>query len=90
MPILRIPDPLRAYTAGQGEIKLRGHTVAQALDDLAEQHPALQPHLFDEQGALRSFISLFVGEESWNDLQGLETPLQEDDRLLLIFNIVGG
>ena len=90
MPVLRIPTPLRTYTAGQSEINVHGATVSAAMSDLVTQFPALQPHLYNNDGALRPFVNLFLGEENVKDLQGLETPLSEGDRLLLIPSIAGG
>lgn len=90
MPVLRIPTLLCTYTAGQSEINVHGATVAAAMSDLVTQFPALQPHLYNGEGALRPFVNLFLGEENVKDLQGLETPLNEDDRLLLIPSIAGG
>ena len=90
MPVLRIPTPLRSYTAGQSEVPVQGGTVAEAMNDLVGQFPALQPHLYNGQGTLRPFVNLFVGENNIKDLKGLETPLGSDDRLLLIPSIAGG
>ena len=90
MPVLRIPTPLRSYTAGQSEIAVQGGTVAEAMDDLMGQYPSLKPHLYNGTGALRPFVNLFVGENNIKDLKGLETPLEADDRLLLIPSIAGG
>ena len=90
MPTLRIPTPLRSYTSGQSEVPVQGQTVAEAVADLVGQFPALQPHLYNGTGALRPFVNLFIGEENVKDLQGLATPLKEDDRLLLIPSIAGG
>jgi molybdopterin converting factor small subunit len=39
---------------------------------------------------LRAFVNLFLGENNIKDLQGLETPLDENDRLILIPSIAGG
>ena len=90
MPVLRIPTPLRSYTAGQSEIAVQGGTVAEAMDDLMGQYPSLKPHLYNGTGTLRPFVNLFIGENNIKDLEGLETPLEADDRLLLIPSIAGG
>ena len=90
MPVLRIPTPLRSYTAGQSEIAVQGGTVAEAMDDLMGQYPSLKPHLYNGTGTLRPFVNLFIGENNIKDLKGLETPLEADDRLLLIPSIAGG
>jgi molybdopterin converting factor small subunit len=90
MPTLRIPTPLRNYTNGQSEIDVRGQTVAEAMSYLVREYPGLQPHLFNEEGSLRPFVNIFLGEENVKDLQGSNTPLQENDRLLLVPSIAGG
>ncbi len=90
MPAIRIPTPLRSYTNGQNQVAVRGRTVSEAINDLIVQFPALGPHLFNGQGSLRPFVNLFLEEENVRDLQGLQTPLKEEDHLLLIPSIAGG
>jgi molybdopterin converting factor small subunit len=90
LPTLRIPAPLRSYTEGLSDISVQGATVEEAMQSLVAQYPVLKPHLFTGQGALRPFVNLFVGENHIKDLQGMQTPLGEDDRILLLPSIAGG
>ncbi len=90
MPVLKIPTPLRSYTDGQAEIRVQGSNAAEALQHLVEQYPALKPHLYNGDGHLRPFVNLFLGEHNIRDLQGLQTPLDEETRLMLIPSIAGG
>jgi molybdopterin converting factor small subunit len=90
MPTIRIPTPLRTYTNGQTEVKVQGSTVQAAMEDLVTQFPALRPHLFNGRAELRPFVNLFLNDQNIRDLRGLETPLNDDDRLLLIPSIAGG
>jgi adenylyltransferase/sulfurtransferase len=90
MPVLRIPTPLRAYTNGQSEVSITGANISDALADLTSQYPALKPHLFNEGGELRPFVNLFVGESNIKDLQGVDTPIKEGERIMLIPSIAGG
>ena len=90
MPNLRIPTPLRTYADGQTEVVVQGNTVGEAMNDLTNQYPALRPHLFNGDGQLRPFVNLFLNEDNVRDLQGEETALKEDDRLILIPSIAGG
>jgi molybdopterin converting factor small subunit len=90
MPILRIPAPLRAYTAGQAEVAVCGETAGQAMESLVSQYPGLRPHLYNSRGELRPFVNLYLGQENIKTLQGLETPLCPDDHLRLIPAIAGG
>jgi molybdopterin converting factor small subunit len=89
-PVIRIPTPLRPYVNGQSEISVEGGTVAEAVDNLLAQYPAMRPHLTAEDGNLRPFVNFFLGENNVQDLKGLATPLKDGDRLLLIPSIAGG
>lgn len=90
MPTLRIPTPLRPYTAGASELTVQGSTVAEVLTDLTARHPDLRQHLFTETGELRAFVNLFVNDEDVRFLDGAATPLDEDDRLMILPSIAGG
>ena len=90
MPVLRIPTPLRSYTAGLSEVPVQGENVAQAMQDLLTQHPSLRPHLYNGEGRLRPYVNLFIEGNNIKDLQGLDTPIKETDKLMLIPSIAGG
>ena len=90
MAILKIPTPLRSYTDGQAEVTVSGGNIGEAMEHLVDKYPTLKPHLYSGDGRLRPFVNLFLGENNVNDLQGLETPLEENARVLLIPSIAGG
>ena len=90
MPVLKIPTPLRSYVNGQVEVPVSGGTVAEAVESLLTQFPAMRPHLTNSQGSLRPFVNLFLDGNNVKDLQGLATPLHPDDLLLLIPSVAGG
>ena len=90
MTTLRIPTPLRTYTSGKSEVTVSGAKISEALNDLTAQFPAIKPHIFNEGGDLRPFVNLFVGENNIKDLQGVETPIKDGDKIMLIPSIAGG
>ena len=90
MITLRIPTPLRPYAEGQSEVNVQGANVGEALNDLVTQHPSLKKHLFNENEELRPFVNLFLGNEDVRHLEGVETPLKEGDKLMIIPSIAGG
>jgi adenylyltransferase/sulfurtransferase len=90
MTTIRIPTPLRAYTEGKSEIELEADSVGSALQALAMRFPDVKPHLFDKQGAVRSYVNLFVNNEDIRNLQGQDTPTTDSDRLMIIPSIAGG
>ena len=90
MSTLKIPAPLRPYAGGQNKIELQGDTVAEALNNLLGEHPEMRQHIMNGDDQLRPFVHLFLNGENVKDLQGGDTPLGEDDRLVLIPSIAGG
>ncbi|GBC92861.1 putative adenylyltransferase/sulfurtransferase MoeZ [bacterium HR15] len=90
MPTIVIPTALRAYTDNQTSVKVEASTVGEAIQQLAERFPKLKPHLFNEQGRLRSFVNLYLGDEDVRHLQGLDTPLNEGDELVIVPSVAGG
>ena len=90
MATLRIPTPLRPYAAGQGVVTVQGKTVGEALAGVTERYATLKPHIFTADGQLRSFVNLFINDQDIRMLDGLDTPIQESDRLMLLPSIAGG
>ncbi len=90
MATLKIPTPLRSYTNGESVVDVQGKNVAEAMKNLIQKYPTLKPHLYNGDENLRPFVNLFVGENNIKDLQGLETPLDENARVILIPSIAGG
>jgi molybdopterin converting factor small subunit len=90
MVAIKIPTPLRPYADGQSEVAVEGKSVAEAMENLMSQYPSLRPNLTNGDGKLRPFVNLYLGQNNIRDLQGLETPLKESDKLFLIPSIAGG
>ena len=90
MPIIKIPTPLRPYTDGKRELTLQGETAGEVLDALLKHHPELSDHFYNENGEMRKSVNIILGENHIKDLQGLDTPLAEDDILRILASISGG
>jgi sulfur-carrier protein adenylyltransferase/sulfurtransferase len=91
MPIIHVPTPLRRFTGEQGEIEVEGATVEEALRDLVHRHPAVERHLYTDDGRLRSFVNVFVNDEDVRYLAARErTPVKAEDALSIVPSIAGG
>ncbi len=90
MPTIRIPTPLRPYTNSQAEIPVAGATVGAVLTDLTTRFPNLRQHLYAESGELRAFVNVYLNEEDIRHIQGADTPVQAQDRLMIVPSIAGG
>jgi molybdopterin converting factor small subunit len=87
---LLIPTALRAFADGKREVQVSGNTAGEAIADLATQYPDISKHLYEDDGALRSFISVFVGETNIKSTGGLDTALSDGDTVMLVPAIAGG
>ena len=85
-----IPTPLRQYAGGQKTVKVSGVTVGQALDALTTTHPDLKRHLFGEDGRLRSFVNVYLGDEDVRHLRQSDTPLADGATLSIVPSVAGG
>ncbi len=85
-----IPTTLRLFTEHRSEIELEGKTVGEVLTHLSEEYPETKKVLFDENSQLRSFVNVFVNEESIRDLDNFDTKLKDGDEVILIPAIAGG
>ncbi len=87
---VRIPAPLRKFTAGKPSVEIDGTTVKQVLVNLTERHSEIRTTLFDGSGTLRSYVNVFVGEQNIRDLQGLDTPVDGTKEVSIVPAIAGG
>lgn len=85
-----IPTPLRQYAGGQKTVAVSGATVGQALEALTAAHPDLRRHLFSEDGRLRSFVNVYLGDEDVRYLKQGETPLPDGATLSIVPSVAGG
>ncbi|MGH7476091.1 MAG: molybdopterin-synthase adenylyltransferase MoeB [Longimicrobiales bacterium] len=90
MSVVRLPAPLRAHTDGADGIAVPTGTVAAVLGYVSERFPALRRHLFADDGALRSYVNVFVNEDDIRDREGLDTPVREGDTVTVLPSIAGG
>ena len=90
MPTIRIPTTMRSLTSNQSEVKAAGATVREVLKDLEARYPGVGSRLFDERGAVRRYVNVFLNDEDIRALGELDTPVKDADRLTLIPAMAGG
>lgn len=85
-----IPTPLRKFTENQNRFNTSSTTVSAAVRDLVDAYPGLQTHLYDDNGKIRSFIKIFVGEQDIKSLDNENTAVQPDTTISIVPAIAGG
>jgi sulfur-carrier protein adenylyltransferase/sulfurtransferase len=87
---IRIPTPLRPFTAQQASVSVEATSVAEALTQLTAIHTGLGAHLFGQDGALRSFVNVYVNDDDIRHLQQLNTPVSSRDTISIVPSVAGG
>ena len=64
-------------------------TVRDVLEQLVAREPALEAHLFDEEGTLGS-VNVTRNGTHVNHESGLETPVDDGDVVRIALPVVGG
>lgn len=87
---VRIPTILRSYTGGESEVAASGETLNAVLDDLDANHPGIKARILDEQGAIRRFVNVYVGNDDVRFLDALDTPTPDGAQVSVIPAVAGG
>ncbi len=90
MPKIKIPSQLRNETNGKEEVEVNGNTVSQAVNDLVQKYPSLKERLYDEQGDLRRYVNIYLGDEDIRFMDYMDTEVQENTELVIVPAIAGG
>ncbi len=88
---LFIPTVLRRFTDNRESIELRSGTVNDALRELVTTYPHLYKHLYNEDGTLRSFVNIYLGDQDVRHLElKYDTALANGSELTIVPSIAGG
>jgi molybdopterin synthase sulfur carrier subunit len=87
---VRIPTILRTYTNGESEVQAEGRTLAEVLDSLDTSYPGIKGRILDDQGALRRFVNVYVGNDDVRFLESLDTSTPDGAQVSVIPAVAGG
>jgi molybdopterin synthase sulfur carrier subunit len=90
MTTIRIPSPLRKYTAGQSKVEGSGSTVSELLESLEAQYPGIKSRLCDDSNQIKRYVNVFVNDEEIRTLQGVETTIADKDEISIVPAMAGG
>ncbi|MFC5752288.1 MoaD/ThiS family protein [Actinomadura rugatobispora] len=87
---VRIPTILRNLTGGEAEVKAEGATLRAVVADLEANHPGIAARVLDDNGKIRRFVNVYVGDEDVRFAEGLDTPTPEGAQVSIIPAVAGG
>jgi molybdopterin synthase sulfur carrier subunit len=87
---VRVPTILRTYTKGESEVVAEGATLLEVLDSLESAYPGIKGRIVDEQGKLRRFVNVYVGNEDVRFAEGLDTKTPDGTQVSVIPAVAGG
>jgi molybdopterin synthase sulfur carrier subunit len=87
---VRIPTTMRPLSGGNSTVQVEGATLAEVLAALEAAHVGFHERLFDDTGALRKFVNVFVADDDVRYLDGLETKVPDGETVSIIPAVAGG
>ena len=90
MSTVRIPPTLRTATDGTKLVEVEGATVQEVVDNLIGRYPELAAQLVGSDGSLNRFVNVFLNDTDVRHLDGLRTPIRDQDSLVLLPAMAGG
>ena len=90
MAHVRFPNAMKYYVNNQSEFSISAATVDELVVKVVEQYPAVRFHLIDSAGSLRRHFNIFVNGTHIHDLDGMKTPLKDEDKVILMASAAGG
>ena len=90
MSTVKIPPVLRQAAGGERTVEAKGANVGEVLAALCEAHPAIGKQILTSDGELHKFVNVYVNDEGARLMQWTDTPVGDDDTLLILPAMAGG
>ncbi len=90
MPLVIVPPPYQGPTGGRAEIEVAGRSVRECIEAVARAHPGFGEQVFDGQGRVHRFVSLFLNGAELPREGAVETEVSAHDRVEILAAIAGG
>ena len=87
---VRIPTTMRPISGGSSTVSVEGATLGEVLAALETAHPGFNERLFDDTGAIRKFVNVFVADDDVRYLDGLATKVPAGETVSIIPAVAGG
>lgn len=87
---VKLPPVLRKLAGGAKEAKVEAQTIGEVLDELDRQHSGIKSQILTEDGQIARFVNIYLNDEDVRFLQGLVTPVNQGDTVVILPAMSGG
>ncbi|MDR8392268.1 MoaD/ThiS family protein [Aliifodinibius sp. S!AR15-10] len=85
-----IPTPLRKFTDQNRNFTTDKDTLSDAIQQFVEEYPDVKSNLLDEDGNVRSFIKVYIGDDEVDPNEDGSLELSENTEVSIVPAIAGG
>ena len=90
MPTVKFTSNLKRFYPDLKPLPVVGKTVAEALEEVEQQHSGLKDYIVDENGKLRKHVNIFSGNDMIKDRDALGDVLADADEMYIMQALSGG
>lgn len=86
---VKLPPILQEVGGGTETCEVTGRTVGECLESLEVQFPGIKEYLFDRQGRLLRIFGIYLNSDGLYPVE-LDTPVQDNDEIVILNFLMGG
>jgi molybdopterin converting factor small subunit len=86
---VKLPSVLQEFSCGAETCVVTGKTVGECIKNLEMRFPNIKDQLFDRQGKLLRIFGIYLNSDGIQPVD-MDTPVQENDELIILSFIMGG
>ena len=88
--VVRLPGSLRDAVGGENKVTARGATLDEVFADIERRHPGFRSRVLDEQGRLKTYVNVYIGDTDARASGGLAAPVPAEAEVMVIPAMAGG
>ncbi|TMC75098.1 MAG: MoaD/ThiS family protein [Chloroflexi bacterium] len=91
MPVtVRLPGALGDVTGGETKLTASGGTLREVIAEIDRRHPGFASRVLDDEGALRSYVNVYIGDEDARTRGGIGASVPDGSEVMVIPAMAGG
>ena len=87
---VRLPGALGDATGGKTKLTASGGTLREVIAEIDRRHPGFASRVLDDEGALRSYVNVYIGDEDARTRGGIGASVPDGSEVMVIPAMAGG